>query len=115
MVSPNSLDDRPIRLLCHIDIGEIVPLSDVIVVVYECVVDNRCHTVPLTDGVIICVPDPDIPVVVDIVQVVPVDDDGLLEVSIFVFVKSYIRYIDIFDNDCSRSPTSVTVIGLPGG
>jgi len=78
------------------------------------VVDNRCHTVPLKDGVLVCVPDPDMPVVVDIVQVVPVDDDGLLEVSIFVFVKSDIRYIDILDNDCARAPTAVTVIGLPG-
>jgi hypothetical protein len=114
MVPPNALDDPPIRLLYHIDIGEIVPLSDIIVVVYQCVVDNRSHTVPLKDGVIFCVPDPDMPVVVDIMQVVSVDDDGLVEMSILVLVKSDVRYVDIFDNDCARSPTSVTVIRLPG-
>ena len=114
MVPLNSLNDRPVRLPPHIDMGEIVPLSNVFVVVYDCVADNRYHTIPFNDGVIICVPDPDISVVVDIVQVVPVDYYGSLEVSISVSIKIYIRYVDILDNDCARSPTSVTIIGFTG-
>ena len=115
MVLLNSLNDRPVRLPSHIDIGDIVPLSNACVTVYNCVVDNRYHTVLLNDGVITYVPNPDISVVVDTVQVVPVDYYGSLAVSISVYIKTYISDIDILDNDCAWSPTPVTVIGFTGG
>jgi hypothetical protein len=86
MLPVNSLNDRPVRLPSHIDVGEIVPLSSVFVVVYDSVVDHRYDTVPFKDSVIICVPDPDISVVVHTVQVVPVDYYGSLEVSVSVYI-----------------------------
>lgn len=114
MIPPDSLDNLPIGLFYHVHIGEIVSLSDVVVVVYHGVVHHRCHTVPLKDVVLVCVPDPDMPVVVHVVQVVAVDDHGLLQMSVFVLAKSDIPDVDILDNDGARSPASVTVIGLPG-
>jgi hypothetical protein len=66
------------------------------------------------DGSIIDVSDPDISIVINLVQVISVDYYGMFNVSVFVYFKIHINYIDILDNDCAPSPTTVTVIGLMG-
>jgi hypothetical protein len=114
MVLLHSLNERLIGFMSYIDIGEIVPLSNVFVVVDDRAVDNRHYTVLLKDGVIICVSNPDMTVIVDTVQVVPVDDDGSLEVSVSVYLKIQICSVDILGNDCARSPAPVAVIGFTG-
>ena len=67
MVALNSLHGRLIGFMSYIDIGEIVPLSNVFVVVDDRAVDNRHHTELFTDGVMICVSNPDMTVIVDTV------------------------------------------------
>jgi len=110
----NSLNGRPRRFPCQINVGEIVPLSHVFVILYNPVIDGRCYTVILDDGITPYMPDPDVSIVIDPVKVVPVDYNGPLEVSISSHVDIYIGYSDISYNDRSRSPAAVTVVGLPG-
>ena len=114
LVTLNSVNGRPMRFPFHINVGEIVPFSHVFVILYNPVIDDRCYTVILGDGITPYMPDPDVSIVIDPVKVVPVDYHGSLYVSISSYVDIYIGYIDVLNNDCVRSPSAVTVIVLMG-
>lgn len=83
------------------------------VISYDLFVDNRYYSVISQGRATVYVPHPDLPVALPAVQVSLIDYHSMFEVFIFVNGEVYPRYIDILNNDHSRSPMVVTVVGLP--
>lgn len=89
-------------------------MPDVPVISYDLFVYNGHHSVLVENRRMIYAPNPDLPVVLNSIEVFLVNYDGMLEVFIPINIEVYIRYVDVPDDDRSWSPTAITVVGLPG-
>lgn len=112
-VFTNFSHGHPVRLPSLMKICDRILLICVSVIFYDPFVDNRHHSVISQVRGTVYVPDPDLSVAPDIIQVSLIDYYSMFEVFISVNVKVYLRYIDILNSDHTRSPVVATVVGLP--
>ncbi len=109
----NTVDHGIVRLFFHCNIGVVVPLFVRRVMVDHRIVDDRHRLVVVDDGGAADVGHPDIPVIVHPVEIVLVDHDGMVCISIITDVDVDLRDVYIGDDHRMRtSPVTVAVVRL---
>jgi hypothetical protein len=107
------IDYGIVRLLSHHYVGEVVTLLDRRIIVDHRVIDDRGRTVVVDNGSTVNVGHPGIPVIVHIVEIVLVDHDGMVYVSIILDVNVDLGDVDVVHDDHTRAtPRPVAVIRL---
>ncbi len=115
-ILPDSVDYRKMRFLVYSCGCEVEPLSQVPIIGYYRIIDYRGSPVAADDGGRVHIGHADIPVGSDAEEMVPIDDNGLVDIDIITDIDVDPGDVDLIDDDGMRaSPVTVAVIGFMRG
>ena len=98
-------------LFSDLDVGEVVPLPDRRVIVDHGIIDDRRSTEVVDDGGAAHV-DPNIPVVVHAAEMILVNQDGMVRISIIPNTDMMRNVPAGDDHRMTASPVAVAVVNL---